>query len=1396
MNRSLLALVFFPILTCGAENWEFQSILTDFHAEGSAVGDLNGDGVPDLAYGPFWFAGPDFKKQGRFAKGDPFVPDKGYSDNFLAFIHDINGDGHADILVFGFPGKEARLYLNPGPGQLGGLWEMRVIAESVGHESPTLTDLVPGGLPEIVCSRGKSYGFYEAGEDPTALWKWHAISAEGDAVQPFGHGMGVGDLNGDGRLDVVEKQHWYEQPADPRSGLWKKHRWALVAYGGGGGQILVHDVDGDGDADLITSLNAHAYGLAWFEQISPGKFKRHDIMGASSTDNPHGVAFSQLHALALADIDKDGRLDFVTGKRWMAHNGKDPGAFQSAVLYGFQNTKTADGIEFVPHLIHHDSGVGVQLNAADLNGDGRIDIVSSSKKGLSVHRQTGASEVSGVERWQVPGNRPQGDYGAGLSPAEALKRMDAPDGFEVDLIAAEPDVVQPIAMCFDARGRLWVIEGKTYPQRAADGEGKDRVLIFEDSNGDGKFDQRKVFVENVNLASGIAVGFGGVFIGAAPNFLFYPDADGDDVPDGDPEVLLDGWGWQDTHETLNSFTWGPDGWLYGCHGVFTHSNVGRPGTPEAERQRINAGVWRFHPVRKEFEVFAWGTSNPWGLDFDEHGNWFMTACVIPHFYHVIQGGRYQRQAGQHFDPYLFDDLKTIADHAHYVGHIRDHAFWGENYDTRPAAPSDTSALGGGHAHCGLALYLADVFPPAFRGDAFFHNLHGHRIVRERIERDGSGHIVRHHPDFVLSNNHDFIGVTVLLGPDGALYYSDWVDPQTCHHRDVEIWDRSNGRIYRVRHGETRTTRIDLPAMDDEMLVETLGHANAFHARQAQRLLQERSAAGTSDVDRLRRLLTDFEAKHQDRETMRLRSFWAAHVCGLLKESDLLERLSDPSEPIRGWAVQFLGEGKKALSVGSLKAIEDLAAQELSQITRRFLASLLQRLPEEQRWGLAATLMSRSKDQHDRNLPLLTWYGIEPLVGADTERAFTMADQTDWKLVREFVTRRAAATAEGREALMDRLAGSKDASQFISRAEEIQNTLGALPSVGRPAKWDRARATGEALQVNQPRIKLLIAQMGARFGDADFFPEWRAVARDVKEDDRARREALELLLAGRDPELGALARELLGHPPLDGTLVKALRQSPDIATAEALVTRLETFAPSLRNEAINLLASKPEMARVLLRAVDQKKITSSVISPVLLDQFERFKDAEIDTLIAEHWTRGGGVELEGLAEAMAKWKRKLNDGQMEKADASRGRLIYQAVCGNCHQLFGEGIALGPDLTGSNRADLRYVLENVLAPNAVVGKDYQLQVFTLQDGSVVSGIVREETAEFLKVAMAGGATVDVRISELNKREVLAQSLMSPGLFDALPIDSVADLVKYLASPQQVPLSIENKLSPASP
>ena len=435
------------------------------------------------------------------------------SDHFFSFTADVDQDGDADVVSIGFPGKEAIAYLNPGEPTQSDRWESHIIADQVSNESPVMIDLIPGRLPELVCSRDGRFGYYQAGEDGTQPWLWHGISEANVTHVPFGHGLGVGDVDGDGRLDIIDPTRWWKQPADDQvNDNWEASTWALEPYGGGGAQILVHDVDGDGHNDIITSHNAHGYGLSWFAQKvgddNQRRFIRNQILGESSIDNPFGVVFSQLHALALADIDRDGFQDIVTGKRWWAHGGNDPGGNQAAVLYWFSGSPDDNHVfAFEPFLVDDDSGVGTEVIAIDLNQDGRVDIISSNKKGVTIHWQNGAASLNrkannedradhehadhehadhehadhehadhehadhehaggklqtGAKRWDR-GAKDDSAFAQSRSPRDAAAAMEIPAGFSVDLIASEPDLAQPIAMCFDARGRIWIAEGHTYP---------------------------------------------------------------------------------------------------------------------------------------------------------------------------------------------------------------------------------------------------------------------------------------------------------------------------------------------------------------------------------------------------------------------------------------------------------------------------------------------------------------------------------------------------------------------------------------------------------------------------------------------------------------------------------------------------------------------------------------------------------------------------------------------------------------------------------------------------------------------------------------------------------------------------------------------------------------------
>jgi len=578
---------------------------------------------------------------------------------------------------------------------------------------------------------------------------------------------------------------------------------------------------------------------------------------------------------------------------------------------------------------------------------------------------------------------------SGLSGPDAVKAMIVPDGFSVTLAASEPDIVRPIAFTTDDRGRLWVVEAHTYPVRAEEGKGKDRILIFEDTDGNGTLDSRKVFIEGLNMVSGIEFGFGGVWVGAAPYLMFIPIDESGDKPAGEPKILLDGWAYEDTHETLNSFKWGPDGWLYGTHGVFTHSNVGKPGAPDSERQPINAGVWRYHPTRHVFEVFAHGSSNPWGIDFNDVGQPFITVCVIPHLFHVIQGARYHRQGGTHFNPYTYDDIKTIADHVHWLG------------DRGPHAGNFRSgAAGGGHAHAGAVFYLGNAHWGLDRDAIMMNNINGYRVNVDHIKRSGSGYTASHGTDFINTNDFWSQWINFQLDPAGSMFVIDWYDKNQCHSPNPDVHDKTLGRIFKIAHRQDKWVRVDLSKKSSLELVDLQLHENDWYVRHARRLLQERGPEKQVH-EALWKIFND-----NPEISRKLRALWALHVTDGLPESRLLELLGHKDEYVRAWAIQLLAEGK-AVSAEAQRKFESMAKADESAFVRLYLAAASQRMELDQRWTLLSNLSGRGEDAEDHNIPLMVWYGFEPLVGADANRALDIAKKSKFPHLLEYANRRIA-----------------------------------------------------------------------------------------------------------------------------------------------------------------------------------------------------------------------------------------------------------------------------------------------------------------------------------------------------------------------------------------------------
>ncbi len=952
-----------------------------------------------------------------------------------------------------------------------------------------------------------------------------------------------------------------------------------------------------------------------------------------------------------------------------------------------------------------------------------------------------------------------------------LSNMYLPEGFRAELIAAEPDVLQPIAFTIDERGRLWVAEAFSYPQRQPPGNGKDRISIFEDSDGDGRFETRRVFIEGLNLVSGLEVGHGGAWVGAAPELLFIPDANRDDLPDGDPVVLLDGWGYQDTHETPNSFTWGPDGWLYGNQGVFNTSLVGRPGTPPSERVRLHAGVWRYHPVRRTFEVFAHGGSNQWGLDFDEHGELFMTHCRSywggGPTTHVVLRGHYWNQANSRHAAFVSGSHPPGAPHLRNF--LRASASYG--HGEGGAGKRGSRALYGGHSHVGTMIYLGDNWPEKYRGDLFTHNLHGHRINRQVNERRGSGYETLHAgSDLLYVDDPLYVAVDLDYGPDGAVYIIDWYDRQHCHSPHMERWDRTNGRIYRMSFTPTFEPRsTDLATASDLELARLQTHENAWFERTARRLLHERSTTRSIDeraIAALRKLLDD------DRATLVLRAMWTLHVLGTLTDESHQRLLEHPDELVRSWTVRLAADGRTA-SPGVRRRLVELASDDGSARVRLAIASYLPSAPAAEAWTLAQRLASHAEDRDDANLPRMIWYGIAPLVASNAERAFEFAARSRLPSLRDFVWWYAARTPAGLDRALGLLAADSGSERTRHVLELIHFARQGTYLSPTPPKW-KTLATG--LYAHPDLATRAVAErIGVLLSDETALQKMRGALISTETVDAERRRAFEILAAATDERSVPQFLSLLDDESYRSDVIPLLARLRHDDIAPSLIERFSAFSDPERRLAIGTLSTRTQYARPLLEAIVEKKINRGILSSFHVRQLGSLGDERVNALVTEVWgrTRDTSADAQTLTDRYSKTYR---DAPLWAYDAAAGRKTFEKICAPCHSRNVEKGQLGPDLTGSGRNGVEYFLESILDPNAVVGEDFELTVLVTRGGSVLSGLVRGETARDITLRTLT-ETVVVERSEVASRTRTRDSFMPEGLLKNSSERQVIELLKFL-------------------
>lgn len=593
-----------------------------------------------------------------------------------------------------------------------------------------------------------------------------------------------------------------------------------------------------------------------------------------------------------------------------------------------------------------------------------------------------------------------------VEESHAMSKSKMPKGFKVETLAKEPDLQQPIAMTFDAKGRIWIAEAMNYPIKAPKGQGRDRLVIFSDENGDGSFETRKVFAENLNLVSGFEIGYGGVWVGAAPELLFIPDRNRDDKPDGPAVVKLDGWDIRDTHETPNSFLWGHDGWLYGNHGVFNNSYVGKPGTPKEKRTLVNAAVWRYHPVKDVFEIYATGGSNQWGLDYNAVGEMFMTHCRSSWgkgpVSQVIRDGYYWNQNNKHNkdfiatakvgwnrskDTPLINFMDGIAANGH-----------GEGGAGKPGSKK----IFGGHSHVGAMIYLGDNWPESYRHQLYTHNLHGAQMNRLMLEQFDSGRLAyTHGRDQLFVEDNQYLAVDLKYGPDGAVYFIDWHDKQHCHSGKYEIWDRSNGRLNRMQWQATYQPyqQRDLYELPEEQLVDLLDHKNEWFPRMVQHVMRQRALVQPFS-DKTKRIL-----KTRLLETSgsnRFRYLVALYGLGDLDDELYAKLLNDPDEHIRAQALTYLTERDRESTAKFIPTFLKMAQQDPSAKVRLILAGATQYRIKTQTKQIIETLAMRPENAADRFIPKMLWFSYVQYARQNFDEALSLARKTKMAMLSDSI----------------------------------------------------------------------------------------------------------------------------------------------------------------------------------------------------------------------------------------------------------------------------------------------------------------------------------------------------------------------------------------------------------
>ncbi len=941
--------------------------------------------------------------------------------------------------------------------------------------------------------------------------------------------------------------------------------------------------------------------------------------------------------------------------------------------------------------------------------------------------------------------------GPPLSPTEAMAKMTVPEGFRVELVAAEPDIVNPVAMTFDEQGRVWITESLEYPRMEA-GPGRDRIKVLEDTTGDGKADRVSIFAEGFNIPSGIAVGYGGVWLANAPDILFLQDTDGDGHADK-REVVVTGFGRDDTHELPNSLTWGPDGWLYGLNGVFNASTIEQNG----KKHEFTCALFRIHPRTREFQLFAEGTSNPWGIAWDPEGNAFISACVIDHLWHLAEGGYYIRQGGPY--PPFVDPMRSIVDHKHQKA-----------------------------AYCGIHYFDSDAYPEPFRDRLYMGNIHGNCINVDVLSRNGSTYAGAGEPDFLTANDAWFMPVVQKTGPDGCLYVLDWYDRYHCYQdarRDPEGIDRLKGRLYRIRYKDSpRAGQFNLAEETDAELLKRLESPNVYYRDVAQRVLAERNDPETRP--KLAGLALDANAPRKTR----LHALWALIGGGPLTVElhQSLLRSDDPG--FRAWGVRAAGNaGTVDPTVRSvIRGMTDDPAPEV----RLQVATAARKIEGLDPVPMLLDVLSHSAG--DALIRHIVWQNLHPVLEQHGERFFRLASTSEQRESADFQWLFDHA--------IDRVLAGRSAEPVLALVEyAAQRPQDQRATLARCFERLAAKAHGGTLSDEQCQrlrtrlqpivdrllrdeakddaLRVHVALLAGTWRDATATPLVRAMYRSDDGPVERRAAALRTLIVAGDGSLRADIQPLFaGAQPqpvqLRRAAIESLGQSDADWVADLLLANYEKLEPELRPKAVALLCERRRWAEQLLDAIGNERVPTSALNTNQVRQLLVGADSDLTEKVTAIWGSLREQRDPAREQVISQMRSFLRN---TPGDPVAGQAVYKRVCGQCHKLHGAGEEVGPDITLNGRNSFEQLLSNVFDPSLVIGASYQARTVVTGDGRVLTGLVAEDSPERVVLKVQGGKQEVVARDDIELMKTSELSLMPEDLEKQLKPQEMADLFALL-------------------